>query len=140
MGIQLFNLYKICMSSNLELKRICQHCGAAFIAKKTTTRFCSLQCGQRNYKVRERMNKISNRNAEARAKVIQSNANPQSLVSAPEQDLIDIKMLAFVTSMSERMIFKLIKDPGFPKLKIGRRLLFNRKAVMEYLVKKYGNW
>ncbi len=126
------------MSSNLELKRVCQHCGVTFIAKKTTTKFCSLQCGQRNYKVRERMNKISNRNVEAKA--ITNHVDHQSLVSYSEQELIDIKMLAFVTSMSERTIFNLIKDPEFPKLKIGRRLLFNKKAVMEYLVKKYGNW
>ncbi len=126
------------MSSNLELKRICQHCGVAFIARKTTTKFCSLQCGQRNYKMQERMNKISNRNAEARARVNQ--VDHQSLTCYPEQESIDIKMLAFVTSMSERMIFNLIKDTGFPKLKIGKRLLFNKKAVMEYLVKKYGNW
>ena len=50
------------MSSNLELKRICQHCGKNFIAKKTSTKFCSLPCGQRNYKVRQRMNKIETLN------------------------------------------------------------------------------
>lgn len=126
------------MSSNLELKRICQHCGGTFIAKKTTTKFCSLGCGQRNYKVRERMNKIADRNAVARASVFQPAS--QSIISPPEQDFIDIKMLAFITSMSERMIFNLIKDPDFPRLKIGRRLLFDRKAVMDYLVRKYGNW
>ncbi len=126
------------MSSNLELKRVCQHCGVAFLAKKTTTKFCSLQCGQRNYKIRQRMNKIENRNAEARAKTNHIDQRP--LVCYLEQELIDIKMLAFVTSMSERTIFNLIKDPGFPRLKIGRRLLFNKKAVMGYLVKKYGNW
>jgi len=58
------------------------------------------------------------------------------LVSPPEQEFIDIKMLAFITSMSERMRFNLIKDPDFPRLKIGRRLLFEKKAVMDYLVKK----
>lgn len=81
------------------------------------------------------MNKVENRNAAARAK-------PNSLdhLSPAEQEFIDIKMLSFFTSMSERMIFNLIKDPGFPKLKIGRRLLFSKKAVMEYLVKRYGNW
>lgn len=57
-----------------------------------------------------------------------------------EQGLIDIKALAYFTSMSERFIFNLMKDPDFPRLKIGRRLLFDKKMVMEYLVKKYGNW
>jgi predicted DNA-binding transcriptional regulator AlpA len=84
------------------------------------------------------MNKIADRNAEVRASVFQPAS--QSFISPPEQEFIDIKMLAFVTSISERMIFNLIKDPDFPRLKIGRRVLFDRKAVMDYLIRKYGNW
>ena len=34
-----------------------------------------------------------------------------------EQGLIDIKALAYFTSMSERLIFNLMKDPTFPRLK-----------------------
>jgi predicted DNA-binding transcriptional regulator AlpA len=84
------------------------------------------------------MNKIAGRNEEARASVFQPASH--FITSSPEQEFIDIKTVAFVTSMSERMIFNLIKDPNFPRLKIGRRLLFDRKAVMDYLVRKYGNW
>ena len=29
--------------------------------------------------------------------------------------------------MSERLIFNLLKDPEFPKLKVGRRLLFEKE-------------
>jgi len=86
------------------------------------------------------MNKIDSWNAEAKARTFKPQAEFQALSSPPKQEFIDIKMLAFVTSMSERMIFNLIKDPNFPKLKIGRRLLFDKRAVMGYLVKKYGNW
>ena len=57
-----------------------------------------------------------------------------------EQGLIDIKALAYFTSMSERLIFNLMKDPIFPRLKIGRKVLFEKKTVMDYLVRKYGNW
>jgi len=128
------------MSSNLILKRICQHCGRSFIAKKISTKFCSLACGRRNYKVRERMNKIEDGNAEAKARAFKPQNEFQALMSLPDQEFIDIKKLAFVTSMSERMIFSLIKDPNFPRLKIGRKLLFNKRAVIDYFVKKYGNW
>ena len=86
------------------------------------------------------MNKIEDRNAEAKARAFQPQTEPQTLVSPSEQEFIDIKMLAFVTSMSERMIFNLIKDPNFPRLKIGRKLLFEKRAVMDYLIRKYGNW
>jgi len=126
------------MSSNLELKRICQQCGKEFIAKKTSTKFCSLSCGQRNYKVRQRMNKIETKNAQVRACHL-LHSGPMADHS-PEQDLVDIKMLAFVTSMSRSTIFRLIKDPEFPRMKIGGRLLFDKKIVVEYLRRKYGNW
>jgi len=86
------------------------------------------------------MNKIEGGNAVAKAMVLKPQTEFQALISPPEQEFIDIKMLAFVTSMAERMIFNLIQDPNFPRLKIGRKLLFNKKAVMDYLIKKYGNW
>jgi predicted DNA-binding transcriptional regulator AlpA len=121
------------MSSNLILKRICQHCGKAFIAKKTSTKFCSLQCGQRNYKVRQRINKVDKSNIESRQLLDIPGQN--SLVI--EQELIDIKALAYTISISERMLFNLIKNPSFPKLKIGRRLLFNKREVITYLVENY---
>jgi predicted DNA-binding transcriptional regulator AlpA len=57
-----------------------------------------------------------------------------------DQGLIDIKALAYFTSMSERLIFNLMKDSAFPRLKIGRKVLFEKKTVMDYLVRKYGNW
>jgi predicted DNA-binding transcriptional regulator AlpA len=86
------------------------------------------------------MNKIEEGDARAKTKAFQPQTGPQALVSPPEQEFIDIKMLAFVICMSERMIFNLIGDPHFPRSKIGRRLLFEKKAVMDFLVKKYGNW
>ena len=36
----------------MEVKRICQWCGKPFIAKKTTTCYCSPQCSKRGYKHR----------------------------------------------------------------------------------------
>ena len=126
------------MSSNLELKRICQHCGKSFIAKKTSTKFCSLECGQRNYKIRQRINKISASNAVARA----SFNGPEKILadSVPpiEKYFISIKLLALTIGVSERTLFRLIKDNKFPRLKIGRRLLFHRESVIAYISNKYG--
>jgi predicted DNA-binding transcriptional regulator AlpA len=127
------------MSSNLELRRICQHCGKNFIAKKTSTKFCSLPCGQRNYKVRQRMNKIETLNRRAKSTTLLIDKAEGRTLDI-EQGLIDIKALAYFTSMSERLIFNLMKDPAFPRLKIGRKVLFEKKTVMDFLVRKYWNW
>ncbi|HEY4937191.1 MAG TPA: hypothetical protein VII44_11450, partial [Puia sp.] len=42
------------MSSNIRLKKVCQHCGNLFTAKTTVTKFCSDDCAKRNYKKRKR--------------------------------------------------------------------------------------
>lgn len=37
------------------------------------------------------------------------------------------------------MLYRLIKDEDFSKLKIGKRLVFNKEAMMAYLSNKYGS-
>jgi len=46
------------MSSNIRIKKVCQHCGKLFIAKTTVTQFCSDDCAKKNYKKRQRGDKI----------------------------------------------------------------------------------
>lgn len=46
------------MSSHLRIKKICEHCGEVFIAQKTVTKFCSLTCARRNYKLREKKERV----------------------------------------------------------------------------------
>lgn len=42
----------------MEVKRICQWCGKPFIAKKTTTNYCSHQCASQGYKHRMKERRI----------------------------------------------------------------------------------
>ena len=42
----------------MELKRICKWCGKPFIAKKTTTNYCSHQCASQGYKHRMRERRL----------------------------------------------------------------------------------
>ena len=37
----------------MEVKRICQWCGKPFMAKKTTTNYCSPQCSKRGYNMKK---------------------------------------------------------------------------------------
>jgi excisionase family DNA binding protein len=62
------------------------------------------------------------------------------LNSAPpiEKYFIGIKLLALTIGVSERTLFRLIKDNEFPRLKIGRKLLFHKESVIAYISTKYG--
>ena len=42
------------MSSMIEIKKICQCCGIVFIARKTTTKYCSHKCASIAYKANKR--------------------------------------------------------------------------------------
>ena len=53
--------------------------------------------------------------------------------------MVSINGLAAMTGLSERTIFRLMKDPEFPRIKIGKRLLFKTGNVMEYLTFKFSN-
>jgi len=127
------------MSSNLKLKKVCQHCGNVFTAQTTVTKFCSLDCARRNYKLRQRKDKIGKSNEDTKTKLLKPEQNEAKPINQEQKELIDIKLLAAATGMGERTLFRLIKDDDFPKLKIGRRLLFHKQTVIEYLTAKYGN-
>ena len=127
------------MSSNLKLKKVCQHCGNVFTAQTTVTKFCSLDCARRNYKQRQRKDKIGKSNEDTKTTLLKPEQNEAKPISQEQKELIDIKLLAAATGMGERTLFRLIKDEDFPKLKIGRRLLFHKQTVIEYLTAKYGN-
>ena len=46
------------MSSNIEIKKKCSWCGNEFIARKTTTEYCTHRCANLAYKARKRKEKV----------------------------------------------------------------------------------
>jgi predicted DNA-binding transcriptional regulator AlpA len=50
-----------------------------------------------------------------------------------DREMVSINGLAAITGLSERTIFRLMKDPEFPRVKIGKKLLFKIDNVMSYL-------
>jgi hypothetical protein len=46
------------MSSNLFIPKTCQHCGSAFTARTTVTKYCGDSCAKKAYKARKRQEKI----------------------------------------------------------------------------------
>lgn len=64
------------MSSNIQIQRVCEHCGNDFTARTTVTRFCSDICAKQAYKNRQRA-----------AKIKISNEQTNLLKSKPIEDL-----------------------------------------------------
>jgi len=129
------------MSSNIRLKKICVSCGQLFIAKTAVTKCCSDACAKALYKKRLRDQKLEAAQSANKDEITSVVVNATTNIDdkKEEKELIDITGLAAVTGLSERTLFRLIKDPLFPKFKIGKRLLFKKEKVMIYLTHKYSN-
>lgn len=130
------------MSSNIRIKKICQHCKQSFIAQKTVTKFCSLTCAQRNYKKRKREEKITQTILTVNDQTLERYALASSAGGAKpgthrlDREWINIQDIAELLGVGERTLFRAIKDKDFPKVKIGRRLLFNKQFVLDYFISK----
>lgn len=126
------------MSSNIRIKKVCEHCGEIFMAKTTITRYCSHRCNSAAYKKKEKQDKIEQSNQQTKNKIL----SPQEVIQ-PEikvlKELVNVRELSVITSLSERTLFRLIKDKKFPRIKIGKRLMFNKDAVINYINFKYGS-
>ena len=46
------------MSSNLYIPKTCKHCGNAFTARTTVTKYCGDTCAKKAYKARKRKEKV----------------------------------------------------------------------------------
>ncbi len=128
------------MSSNQRLKKVCQFCKTIFVAQKTSTKYCSLKCAQKNYKEKKR--------GERKAKNIEATRTDMGELLAPTnatskgqasivKELIGVKELSAVTSLSVRTIYRLMNDKEFPRIKVGKRLLFKKDEVVNYLINKF---
>jgi hypothetical protein len=108
---------RFCMISNMRLKKVCAFCKKVFVAKTTVTRCCSDACAKKNYKKRQRDEKLANANGDTKEQM-QSLIGPlpatDPVTDNIEKELINVIELSIVTGLSERTLFRLMKDPKFP--------------------------
>ncbi len=129
------------MSSNIRIKKICQHCNKVFIAKTTVTQFCSDQCAKANYKKRIKEQKIDESRIATQRQLLNAGDNSweSDILVKQSKEIISLLELSAMTGLSKRTFYRLMKDKKFPRLKIGRRLLFKKIDVLNYITFKYGN-
>lgn len=123
------------MSTNLHIARVCEHCKKMFTARTTVTRFCSHKCNQRAYKFQQKKEKVQQSNLES-SQIILAQQTKETK-STHQRETITIKELILILGVSERTLYRLMKTEGFPKLKVRRRVLFNKQAVIDFITTKY---
>jgi excisionase family DNA binding protein len=131
------------MSSNIRIQKVCHHCKKVFTAKTTVTKFCSDDCAKRNYKLRKKEKQVEESVKSARIEMDQllttGSSKSKGHATIGEKALINVKELSVLIGISRRSIFNLMADKHFPRIKIGRKLLFDKNEVIEFVKTKYGN-
>lgn len=90
------------MSSNIQLQRICEHCGKEFTARTTVTRFCGDNCAKAAYKARQRATKIKKSNEQT----IQIKSKPIEDIKAKE--FLSVRDAAKLIGCSRQTVYTLI--------------------------------
>lgn len=117
------------MSSNIRIEKQCEYCNETFIAKMTTTRYCSHKCNSRHYKALKREEKI-----QQATKTIPKN---DSLVSAShdlsKKQYLSMKEAAILLGVHERTIMNMKNNGTLTSKKIGRRIIIDRDDLQAFI-------
>ena len=115
------------MSSNIRINKICDYCSQKYIAKKTTTRYCSHKCNQRHYKQRKREEKIKATIQVEEKKVIKKKEAQTKELQV--KVYLSVKEAALLLGVSERTFYRLMKNEIIKKHKLGGRTIIKRSDI-----------
>ena len=111
------------MSSNIKVKRICQHCSKEFTARTTVTKYCSDKCSKAAYKARKRAKKVNQSNAET------TRIKNQPIEQLKAKEFLSINEVCQLVGISRRTVYRLIEQGDLKKIKVGSRTLIKRLAL-----------
>jgi len=120
------------MSSNIKIQRICQHCTNEFIARTTTTLYCSSRCNSAAYKAKHRAGKVE-----------QSNMETQRIKTQPIEQLkakafLSIADTCKLIGISRRTVYRMIERGELITGKAGKRTII-RRSDLDKLFKEPAN-
>ena len=110
----------------MEVRKICQWCGKPFIAKKTTTCYCSHQCSNLGYKGRIRERKRQMRK-------MQELLQPKQ--AAEGQDFFSFAQAAKLMGVTRQYVYKLVKESKLRASRISGKKSLIRRADIELMLK-----
>ncbi len=120
------------MSSNMRIEKTCEYCNQLYIAKMTTTRYCSHDCNRKHYKQLQREKKVQHV-TNKRIQSIQSDSIPSSPIEKP---FLSMKETGKLIGVHERTVMKLIKDKKLPCCRIGRRVIISNESLKSFIESK----
>ncbi|TDW47848.1 hypothetical protein EV144_104134 [Flavobacterium sp. 270] len=111
------------MSSNIRITRICQFCSQEFTAKTTKTKFCSLKCSSKNYKLITRHNIVDVSNKETEG------IRLLDFEAVKKRDYLSINNCVQFFGISRRTLYRMITRNDVETVKLGRRKFVSTKSI-----------
>ena len=111
------------MSSNIEITKTCRWCGKEFIARKTSTEYCSHRCSGLAYKERKRQKKLQEFHEDyARTK-------PGGTAEVEHQEFLTPIQLSRLLGICRATIYNYITVGVIKTLRLRGKTLIRRKDV-----------
>ena len=122
------------MSSNLRINRVCEYCKNSFIAKTTSTRFCSPICNGRNNKMLIRNLKIEKSNLQTNSEIQKkSEGKIEGIEEVKNKDFLTVKDTSELLNISTKTLYRLIERKEINAHKFSeRKTLIRRKDIESY--------
>jgi len=115
------------MSSNIYIKRICEHCGNEFTARTTVTRFCSNRCssGASKKRIKAEMIEASNKQTQ------QIKTQPIEQLKAKE--FLTVQDIASLLNCSVRTVYRYLGKGNLKTVNLGKRLTRVKRSEIDKL-------
>ena len=114
------------MSSNIEITRVCEQCKKAFIARTTVTKYCSMACTKKVYRLRQKSTKITASNKETFLKV--------NKIKEPvkDRDFLTVRQASLLLNMSPKTIYRLIERNDINSFNFSERKITIRRKDIDF--------
>ena len=116
------------MSSNLQIPKNCRHCGNAFIARTTVTKFCGDTCAKKAYKIRKRNEKIQS----ALTIDMQKPSDSQTITNLDNvnnKDFLSVTDASRLIGVSRWTIQRMIQQGRIKAVTFGRKRIIARWQI-----------
>jgi excisionase family DNA binding protein len=115
------------MSSNIQIQRICQHCGKEFTARTTVTQYCGDDCAKRAYKARLRTVKVDQSNKETQR------IKTQAIEELKAKEFLTVREVARLLNCSVRSAYNYIDAGTIKAVNLGRRVTRVKRSEIDKL-------
>ncbi len=115
------------MSSNIQVQRICQHCGKEFTARTTVTKYCSNRCNKAINKAKERAGKIEQSNKETHQ------IKTQPIEELKAKEFLTVREVALLLNCSVRSVYYYVETGTIKAVNLRQRVTRVKRSEIDKL-------